>query len=29
MGYQEEHITIAFRKNLSIQQLINSTIEKQ
>jgi hypothetical protein len=29
MGYQEDHITIAFRKNLSIQQLINSTIEKQ
>lgn len=29
MGYQEENITIAFRKNLSIQQLINSSIEKQ
>jgi hypothetical protein len=29
MGYQEENITIAFRKNLSIQQLINSNIEKQ
>ena len=29
MGYQEENITIAFRKNLSIQQLIHSTIEKQ
>ena len=28
-GYQEENITIAFRKNLSIQQLINSSIEKQ
>ena len=29
MGYKEENITIAFRKNLSIQQLINSSIEKQ
>ena len=29
MGYQEENITIAFRKNLSIQQLINSSIEKK
>ena len=29
MGYQEENITIAFSKNLSIQQLINSSIEKQ
>jgi len=28
MGYKEENITIAFRKNLSIQQLINSSIEK-
>ena len=29
MGYQEANITIAFRKNLSIQQLINSSIEKK
>ena len=29
MGYQEENITIAFRKNLNIQQLINSSIEKK
>lgn len=29
MGYKEENITIAFRKNLSIQQLINSSIEKR
>lgn len=29
MDYQEENITIAFRKNLSIQQLINSSIEKK
>lgn len=28
MGYEEDHITIAFRKNFSIQQLINSSIEK-
>ncbi len=28
MGYKEENITIAFRKNLSIKQLINSSIEK-
>lgn len=29
MGYQEQHITIAFRKNLSIQQLINSSLERK
>lgn len=29
MGYKEENITIAFRKNLSIQQLINSSLEKK
>lgn len=29
MGYKEENITIAFRKNLSIQQLINSSIEQK
>jgi len=28
MGYREENITIAFRKNLSIRQLINSSLEK-
>ncbi len=29
MGYKEENITIAFRKNLSIQQLINSSMEQK
>ncbi len=29
MGYKEENITIAFRKNLSIQQLINSSLEQR
>lgn len=29
MGYQEQHITIAFRKNISIQQLINSSLERK
>lgn len=29
MGYKEENITIAFRKNLSIQQLINSNLERK
>jgi len=29
MGYKEENITIAFRKNLSIQHLINSSIEQK
>ena len=28
MGYREENITIAFRRNLNIQQLINSSLEK-
>ena len=28
MGYKDENITIAFRKNLSIQQLINSSLEQ-
>ena len=27
MGYKEENITIAFRKNLDIMQLINSNLE--
>ena len=29
MGYREENITIAFRKNLDIMQLINSNLEKK
>ncbi len=29
MGYREEDIIIAFRKNLDIRQLINSNVEKQ
>ena len=29
MGYKEEDITIAFRKNLSIKQLINSSLEEK
>lgn len=29
MGYKEEDITIAFRKNLSIRQLINSSLEEK
>ena len=29
MGYREENITIAFRKNLNILQLINSSLEKK
>lgn len=29
MGYQEENITIAFRKNLNIMQLINSNLESK
>ena len=29
MGYKEENITIAFRKNLNIMQLINSNLEKK
>ena len=29
MGYKEENITIAFRKNLDIMQLINSNLEKK
>ena len=28
MGYREENITIAFRRNLNIQQLINSSLER-
>ena len=28
MGYQEENITIAFRKNLDIRRLINTNLEK-
>jgi hypothetical protein len=28
MGYREENITIAFRRNLNIHQLINSSLEK-
>ena len=29
MGYKEENITIAFRKNLDIMKLINSNLEKK
>lgn len=29
LGYKEENITIAFRKNLDIMQLINSNLEKK
>ena len=29
MGYQEENITIAFRKNLDIMSLINSNLERK
>ncbi len=29
MGYKQENITIAFRKNLDIMQLINATLEKK
>jgi hypothetical protein len=28
MGYREENVTIAFRRNLSINDIIKRTIEK-
>jgi len=29
MGYKEENVTIAFRKNLDIMSLINSNLERK